>query len=437
MSSKLSPRKLSLHRPSITFTNVPEIDTQILLHLPDDSLESACTINKYAASLCDDNFWHQRFIQTFGVTLGKYKQPEKSYKDIYKEFVKLSLDRQLIRAAEKGYLSLVKEVLDRDADIHAPQGGDYALQRAAYNGHLEVVKLLLDRGANIHASDDEILGISSAEGHIEVVKELLYRGADIHIDDEQPLRFAAANGHLEIVKLLLDRGANINIESYQESPLSLAAGNGFLEVVKLLLDRGANIHADDDYSLQIASSRGHLEIVKLLLDRGADIHAPQGDNSAIVLAANNGHLEVVKLLFDRGSNIHARDDIVIQAAAANGKLEVVKFLIDHGADIHAPQGNEGSLRHAARHGHLEVVKLLLDHGVDIAVLEQKIPLVHKKILIKLNKIIEEYKTKKKSPTIYPIARSTEIDMPSMAELREIIRPPGGGLTVQLNYQVKG
>src|SRR3970040_431088 len=107
MSLNLSPRQLSSRQPSILFTNIPEIDTQILLHLPDDSLESACTINKYVASLCNENFWHQRFIQTFGVTLGKYKQPEKSYKDIYKEFVKLSLDEQLIKTTEKGYLPLV------------------------------------------------------------------------------------------------------------------------------------------------------------------------------------------------------------------------------------------------------------------------------------------------------------------------------------------
>ena len=147
MSRKLSPQQLSPRQPSSLFTNIPEIDTQILLSLPDDSLESACTINKYAASLCDENFWHQRFIQTFGVTLGNYKKPEETYKDIYKKFVKLSLDKQLIEASSRGYLSLVKELLDRGADIHAEN--DYALRLAAEYGRLDVVKLLLDRGANI------------------------------------------------------------------------------------------------------------------------------------------------------------------------------------------------------------------------------------------------------------------------------------------------
>src|SRR3990172_12252206 len=131
MSLKLSPQQLFPRQPSILFTNIPEIDTQILLALPDDSLESACTINKYATSLCDENFWHQRFIQTFGVTLGNYKQPEKSYKNIYKEFVKLTFNKQLLLASEKGYLPLVKELLDRGADVHLYN--DYALCQASKN----------------------------------------------------------------------------------------------------------------------------------------------------------------------------------------------------------------------------------------------------------------------------------------------------------------
>src|SRR3990170_477435 len=180
MSRKLSPQQLSPRQPSILFTNIPEIDTQILLFLPDDSLEAACTINKYAASLCDENFWHQRFIQTFGVTLGNYKKSEETYKNIYKKFVKLTLDKQLREASERGYLSLVKLLLDRGADIHAPQGGDEALKRAANNGHLDVVKLLLDRGADIHAGTDYALQLAALYGHLDVVKLLLDRGADIH-----------------------------------------------------------------------------------------------------------------------------------------------------------------------------------------------------------------------------------------------------------------
>src|SRR3990172_8474336 len=186
MSRKLSPQQLSPRKPSILFTNIPEIDTQILLALPDDSLESVCTINKYPASLCDDNFWHQRFIQTFGVTLGNYKQPEEPYKDIYKEFVKLSLDMQLIRAAEKGYLSLVKEVLDRGADIHAEN--DQALRWAAEKGYLDVVKLLLDRGADIHAENDYALRLAAEYGQLDVVKLLLDRGANIHAGDDIALQ---------------------------------------------------------------------------------------------------------------------------------------------------------------------------------------------------------------------------------------------------------
>jgi len=96
MSRKLSPRQLSPRKPSILFTNIPEIDTQILLALPDDSLEAACTINKYASSLCNENFWRQRFIQTFDVSIDKYIEKNETYKNIYKKLRTLTIDKQLI-----------------------------------------------------------------------------------------------------------------------------------------------------------------------------------------------------------------------------------------------------------------------------------------------------------------------------------------------------
>ena len=293
MSRKLSPQQLSPRKHSILFTNIPEIDTQILLSLPDDSLESACTINKYAASLCDENFWHQRFIQKFGVTLGKYKRSEEKYKDIYIKFVKLSLDEQLIKASSRGYLSLVKEVLDR----------------------------------------------------------------------------------------------------------------------------GANIHARNDEALRWAAEDGYLDVVKLLLDHDADIHAPQGDDYALRLAAANGHLDVVKFLLDNGANIHADNDNTLRWAAQNGQLEVVKYLLDRGADIHARFDN--ALLWAVQNGHLDVVKLLLDRGADIIILKNLLPSLDKDLQSKLNKIIEEYETKKKIEVV-PIVKRTEV-VPITEDIKEITK----------------
>ena len=68
-----------------------------------------------------------------------------------------------------------------------------------------------------------------------------------------------------------------------------------------------------------------------------------------------------------------------------------------------------------------MVKLLLDYDADIHILKQTIPDLHKELQITLNQIIKDYKTKKKPLVTITIARSTDVVMPSMAELREIIR----------------
>ena len=58
----------------------------------------------------------------------------------------------LIRGAQNGHGSLVKELLERGAHVNA-EGGGYgnALQAASINGHRGVVELLLERGTHINA----------------------------------------------------------------------------------------------------------------------------------------------------------------------------------------------------------------------------------------------------------------------------------------------
>lgn len=47
-------------------------------------------------------------------------------------------------------------------------------------------------------------------GNIAVVRELLDRGADIHAKNDQALRDAASGEHLDVIQELLNYGADIN-----------------------------------------------------------------------------------------------------------------------------------------------------------------------------------------------------------------------------------
>jgi len=101
-------------------------------------------------------------------------------------------------AAEKGYLQVVKHLLERGADLHAKN--DKALQMAARNGHRELVKYLLEQGADLHAENDEELQLAAVNGHLEVVKCLLEQGADSNLITEQMLVRLFTSYDLQITK---------------------------------------------------------------------------------------------------------------------------------------------------------------------------------------------------------------------------------------------
>jgi ankyrin repeat protein len=117
---------------------------------------------------------------------------------------------------------------------------------------------------------DELLEKNAETGNLSMVKDAIEKGANIHANEDGALRFASTNGHLEVVKYLVEHGANIS--AVYNYALYQASTNGHLEVVKYLVENGANIHANDDIALHLASKNGHLEVVKYLVENGANIH---------------------------------------------------------------------------------------------------------------------------------------------------------------------
>ena len=67
-----------------------------------------------------------------------------------------TLNEQLIEAAQRGDLALVKTILAQGADVNGKdEEGATALMVAANAGHLAVVSALLDRGADVDAMSKE------------------------------------------------------------------------------------------------------------------------------------------------------------------------------------------------------------------------------------------------------------------------------------------
>jgi len=204
-----------------------------------------------------------------------------------------SLDKEeiiLSQAAEKGQISVVKELLDRGAKVNdGNDHGDTPLMFAASKGHIEVVKLLIGNGAEAdlkNKSGRTALMFASQNGRTEVVEFLLDHGANVNAtnrDGTSPLMFATAKGEASILQILLKRGAIIQTYNNNgESPLMVAAEKGHNSSVEILLSHGADVNHKDllgRTALTAATRNGHTEVVNLLLASGAENEADQDKNT--------------------------------------------------------------------------------------------------------------------------------------------------------------
>lgn len=65
-------------------TGNKQADLLVLNKLDDRDLLVFCISNKYISKLCEDeNFWHTRFIERFGIEASKYKPKNRSWKNHY------------------------------------------------------------------------------------------------------------------------------------------------------------------------------------------------------------------------------------------------------------------------------------------------------------------------------------------------------------------
>jgi ankyrin repeat protein len=156
-------------------------------------------------------------------------------------------NKGLFIAAKDGNLAGVKAALDAGANIdEVGEDGQTSLYIASFFNRIDVVKELLDRGANIEAESngETSLHIASNQGCITIVRLLLARGANIDAetsDGMTSLWIAIEAGELDVVRLLLARGANIEkIDHNGNTPLLFASYVGDFRLVNLLLEKGAD-----------------------------------------------------------------------------------------------------------------------------------------------------------------------------------------------------
>ncbi|MES2199671.1 MAG: ankyrin repeat domain-containing protein, partial [Chlamydiota bacterium] len=152
------------------------------------------------------------------------------------------------------------------------------------------------------------LMFAADKGFVSVVKILIDNGADINkerLDKATALALAIEHGHTDVVKALIDAGVVVDKESPTgTTALMLAAIKGHIALVKVLIDHGADVNKerlDKVTALIFAADKGHIDVVKALIDAGAivDKELP-GGSTALTLAASNRHRATADLLLKAG-----------------------------------------------------------------------------------------------------------------------------------------
>lgn len=93
-----------------------------------------------------------------------------------------------------------------------------------------------------NASDESPLMLASLKGYLPLVKRLVDNDADVNKTGWTPLHYAATGGHVPVIEFLLDQSAYIDAESPNgTTPLMMAAMYGSPEAVKVLIQAGADL----------------------------------------------------------------------------------------------------------------------------------------------------------------------------------------------------
>ena len=354
-----------------------------------------------------------------------------SWRALKRHIDALTIDGQLIVAAEQGDTATLAALLDAHPDkLHArkPPYAWTLLHIAAHNGRLDAVNLLLARGldVNVREQGDDTYAMhwAAAAGHIDVVRRLIDAGGDVvgRGDDHglEVIGWASCwdgcddDVHRAIVDLLVSRGARHHIFSAvaldlpdevrrivasdrsalarrltrndnNQTPLHFAVRMNRPAMVALLLELGADpLSADADghlapmYATAPDIDRPVMQAI-LRLTAAELTSADRGNRRAnanpmdLMAAVSLGDWPVAERLLRDDPALANRG--ALQLLAKRNDSRGVRWLLGHGADPNALaphwDAKVTALHLAAWKGHAEVVRTLLDAGADPRIRDTK------------------------------------------------------------------
>jgi ankyrin repeat protein len=328
-----------------------------------------------------------------------------------------TLSCSLGNAAQKGYVDVIKYLLEKGAKadrpgrywqpLHAVALGPQSLAKETEHSRNAVCRkpagteddyvasaeLLLACGADINAraaTGATPLSLALRYGFHRMADLLIAKGAALDgraVNGQTLLHMACQGGNKKVAELLLAKGATIEAcDNDGATPLHVAADYGRLELVELLLSRQAKLGAKTNYGSTALhyAAQGHqgnpdepppeadyAAVAGMLIRHGADVRAVASSRGAqpLHMAAVSGNMPVVRVLLDHGALLDVPDNYgqtPFLIACGGGWTDIAKLLLKRGANYKLRTGGgEAALHQAAASGNLELVSLLLSLGLDV------------------------------------------------------------------------
>jgi ankyrin repeat protein len=185
----------------------------------------------------------------------------------------------LVASSYPGTVSLLKLLLDHDADLHAQdKAGATALSLAVRSADIDVVRFLVERGLDPNALTVGARRVAFARHDLPTTEYLMSKSLS-GIPDV--LITAAAWQPTALIARWLDAGADVNASNpafYARTALltAVTSEDGSPETVKLLLEHGANPNArttEGESSLDWAIYKGDRAKIEIL----QQYHATRGN----------------------------------------------------------------------------------------------------------------------------------------------------------------
>lgn len=182
--------------------------------------------------------------------------------------------------------------------------------------------------------------LAAVRGHLTMVRWLVARGVDPNSDIQgtTALALAATDGDAASAQALLTAGAQVNKATKEGyTPLMAAARAGNLEYARVLLGAGADPRATASggtTALHLAAQANADTVIELLLERGADMNArTKADYTALETALIVGAPRAARALSRHGATIalsHSAAETLLAAAVRHDVSETIEAALREG-----------------------------------------------------------------------------------------------------------